>query len=72
MLSHIVVSRIIQLAEANIGKGSMVDSAALCLDDARSLLARGDLEHARERALNSLAYSVGILSLAYREAYHLG
>jgi hypothetical protein len=71
MLSYKVVSCIIQVAEDNIGKGSMVDSAALCLDDARACLARGDLPHARERALNSLAYSVGIFGLAYREACQL-
>jgi hypothetical protein len=68
MPTHQVVSRIIKVAEDNLGKGNMIDSAALCLDDARSLLTAGDLTYARQRALKSLAYSVGILAPVYLDA----
>jgi len=60
--------RAIQIAEAHIGKGSMVSSAAMCLADAKALYADGRMEYARTRALKSLAYSVGILDPIYASA----
>ena len=43
-------------------------SARVCLADAVSLRDAGDLYHARKRAINSLRYSVGILSPHYQRA----
>lgn len=37
----------------------MNDSAALCLRDAKMVLAWGDEKYARHRALDSLSHSVG-------------
>lgn len=58
---------IIELANRHLGAGCMVSSARLCLDDARQLLAASCAD-ARQRALRSLAYSVGILHPDYRRA----
>jgi hypothetical protein len=44
------------------------ESAAICLADARALVAKGDEEHARARALRSLMHSVGIGHYAYQLA----
>ena len=60
--------RAIQIAEAHIGKGSMVSSAILCLDDAKHLYAEGREEYAHARALKSISYSVGIMHPAYKAA----
>ena len=43
-------------------------SARLCLRDAELVAARGDTRYARERALKSLSYSLGILHPVYRAA----
>jgi hypothetical protein len=43
-------------------------SARLCLADAVALYDAGDWQHARSRALKSLAYSIGILHPDYRRA----
>ena len=40
--------------------GKMASSAKLALDDAMSLMKKGDEKYAKERALKSLEYSVGI------------
>jgi len=43
-------------------------SARICIVDARHLFSRGDLQAARDRALKSLAYSVGVFSVLYKSA----
>lgn len=53
------VSVAIGWAEQHIGKGGMVSSAQVCLDDARALAAKGDDAAALKRAGKSLGYSVG-------------
>lgn len=61
--------RIIELADANITcTASMVSSAMVSLEDARACFARGDFRFAAERAMKSLAYSVGIMHEAHRAA----
>lgn len=49
-------------------KSRMWDSAVLAASDAAACFNRGDFRYARERALESLAYSVGKFSEAYRSA----
>lgn len=44
----------------------MRSSAVLCLADARAMLADGDTYSAAARALNSLAYSVGVFHPDYQ------
>ena len=43
-------------------------SALLCLADAETLYARGELVQARQRALESLKYSVGVFHPDYLQA----
>ncbi len=43
-------------------------SARVCLADAIACYDKGDLHHARERALRSLSYSVGVLDRDYQRA----
>jgi hypothetical protein len=62
--ANCIISAKQQLKEAGI----MFSSAKHCIDDAEACLARGDEEHAKRWALKSLAYSVGVMSIAYREA----
>ncbi len=59
--------QVIASAAAHLG-GAMRSSAELCLSDARHLHREGDDKYARQRALKSLAYSVGILSPVYQAA----
>lgn len=59
--------QIITLARKHLG-GAMESSARLCLSDALTLVERGDFEYAKQRALKSLSYSVGILHPDYRRA----
>ena len=58
----------IELAKKHWGKGGMSSSAQLCLVEAVSLYDDGNFVSARERALKSLAYSVGILHPDYKRA----
>lgn len=58
-------SQIIAKARAHLG-GAMESSARLALADAVKLEAVGELKCARKRALDSLAYSVGVLSPIYQ------
>ena len=44
------------------------ESSRLCLADARVCEERGDIEHARTRALASLRHSIGILHQDYKRA----
>jgi hypothetical protein len=60
--------QIIDLAQANVEKASMKDSAQLCVNDARSCLARGLTDYAIGRAVKSLAYSLGVFSPVYQAA----
>jgi hypothetical protein len=46
----------------------MISSAALCLSDAMALYKAGKVRHAKERAIKSLAYTVGVLHPSYRRA----
>ncbi len=59
--------QIIIEARKHIG-GQMESSARLCLSDAIQLYDKGAHDSARQRAIKSLAYSVGILSPVYRKA----
>ncbi len=52
-------AKMIALAEANVSKAQMLDSAELCLNDAKRLLASGSFQFAFNRAWRSLDYSVG-------------
>lgn len=45
-------------------------SASVCLYDAKGLMERGMGDHARSRALRSLAHSVGIFHRDYERALH--
>ena len=59
---------VIRLAQKHIGKGQMVSSAQLCLDDAKNLLNKGDINFAIVRAIKSIAYSVGMSHIDYQKA----
>lgn len=60
--------RVVQIAEARIG-GPMAASASLAATDARSLLGKGDFEHAATRARISLEYSIGRLDPTFRKLF---
>jgi hypothetical protein len=55
----------ITIAKSHIGKGDMVSSAQLCCDDAYALFMEQKFDQAKERALKSIAYSVGIFHEDY-------
>ena len=56
------------LAQKHLETGAMATSAQCCLEDAYYLIRRHDFTAARQRALRSLAYSVGILHADYQRA----
>lgn len=58
----------ITIAQRHIDKGPMASSAKLALDDAIILYNNGLTTRAHNRALKSIAYSVGILHPDYIEA----
>lgn len=60
--------QIIIAARKHCGAGTMESSARLCLADAVSLYELGDFKHAGQRALKSLAYSVGVFHADYASA----
>jgi hypothetical protein len=63
------VDKIIILARKHVGNGAVMESSArVCLADAVRLYDEGDLRAARERALRSLIYSVGVFHADYRKA----
>lgn len=63
------LSNIIRLARKHVADTASNElSARCCLADAVSLSDDGDYEYARQRALKSLAYSLGILSPVYQRA----
>lgn len=60
-------SKIIALARKHLG-GDMESSARLCLSDAVKLYDDGDFYYAKQRALKSLEYSIGIFHTDYKKA----
>jgi len=63
--SNMNANQAIEIAKSHIGSGTMVSSAQLCLADAVALQAKGDEDYSKRRALNSVAYSVGIFHSDY-------
>lgn len=63
-------SKILTLARKHLG-GDMESSARLCLSDAVKLYDQGDLHYAKQRALKSLEYSIGIFHNDYKKASKL-
>ena len=61
------LEQIIILARKNLG-GDMESSARLCLEDAINLRDAGKYDYAAKRAINSLAYSVGVFHPDYQRA----
>lgn len=61
-------NQVIILARKHLGKGTMESSARLCLSDAIRLQGEGRLTDAKDRALRSIRYSVGILHADYERA----
>ena len=61
------VYAIINLAEQNADR-NMASSAKSCLRDAWALIEAENEVAAKERALKSLAYSVGVYSATYKAA----
>ena len=54
------VAKAIQLARKHVGNGAVMDSSArVCLADAVALFDAGKLADARQRAVDSLRFSVG-------------
>ena len=62
---------IIFAARCHLGKGDMESSARLCLADSIRFRNNGDILSAGDRALRSLAYSLGIFSPIYQQAADL-
>lgn len=61
--------KVIILARKHVGNGAAMESSArLCLADAVSLQAEGQLDYAKARAIKSLAYSVGVFHADYKRA----
>ncbi|BAU40154.1 hypothetical protein [Ralstonia phage RSP15] len=61
------VQDIIKLAEKHV-KVTGNTSAAICLQDAKSMIERGFDNYARVRALDSLKHSVGVFHSDYKKA----
>ena len=61
------LDQVLILARKHLG-GDMESSARLCLSDAISLRDKGEYKHAYARAVDSLAYSVGIFNSDYQRA----
>lgn len=60
---------VIALARKHVADVPAIESSArLCLADAVKLQEAGDLSAAKRRALDSLAYSRGVLDVIYRKA----
>lgn len=60
--------QIITLARKHCAEAHMETSARLCLSDAISLYDKGDYTSAKNRALKSLQYSVGVFHSDYIRA----
>jgi len=71
-----IIASVMDLAKANANNGEMASSAQTCYADARSIMASkwgnsspaADLSIVAERALKSLAYSVGASHPDYEKA----
>lgn len=63
----ITTEQIIELAKQNAHHALMKSSCELCIDDAEKLLADGYIRYANQRALKSLAYSLGIFHHVYQD-----
>lgn len=61
-------NQVIILARKHLGTGEMNSSARLCLSEAIRYQERGELDYAKERAIKSLAYSVGMFHPDYKRA----
>lgn len=61
------LDQVLILARKHLG-GDMESSARLCLQDAISLRDEGEFKYAYARAVDSLAYSVGIFNPDYQRA----
>lgn len=59
---------VLNLAAFHAGRGGMISSAKLALDDAIRLMTIERFDLARRRALKSLAYSVGVFHPDYQRA----
>ena len=63
------LDQILILCRKHLGNGAAMESSArLCLADAICLKDKGEFEYARQRAIKSLAYSVGISHADYQKA----
>lgn len=69
MITKTMATECTQIAGKYADQAAMRSSALLCWSDAVTLIEKGDYEHAFQRALKSVAYSVGIASPEY--AKHL-
>ena len=58
----------IEIAAENVERATMMSSAILCLNDAVNALMAGNIDVAKERALKSMAYSLGIAHPLYLAA----
>ena len=60
--------QMIKIAAENIDRATMKSSALLCLNDAVDAVMSGNFNHAKTRALKSMAYSLGIAHPLYLAA----
>lgn len=60
-------NQVIILARKHLG-GEMESSARFCLEDAIRLYDEGKLDYAKQWAIRSLSYSVGIFHPDYKKA----
>ena len=60
--------QVITLARRHVRTGTMQDSAYLCLVEAVKLYDEGRFEDAKNRALRSLRYSVGVFHADYAQS----
>jgi hypothetical protein len=66
------IEEVLRLARLHVADGAIMEtSARLCLADAVKLADDGRLVRAADRAVDSLAYSVGILHSDYRRCVKL-
>jgi hypothetical protein len=61
--------RMLKTARKYQDQAAMASSARLCADDAERLFDAGDFVASADRSLDSLRYSVGILTRVYADAF---
>lgn len=71
MKTRLTMDAALRLARKHVDKGDMSSSARLALRDAVTLAAKGDFTRAKERALKSLSYSVGMFHADYKRVQKL-